>query len=384
MAAPAPPKPVKSAGTLAAAHPLVKYDDYGAVPEAGGTAFRVWAPACTAVFVTGSWDGWHALWQLDPEMVGTSVSHTHSGFIRGCGVGHEYRYKARMALASAGRPMETKDFWMNDACGRQIRVRGRFTGIDSTNEVVTRRAAWPVPGSKEFSAAALPAIPHVTVHPAAAVVYELHLTGLSEAGTWLGAIARLPYLAALVSLDFCAQDCDVCASVRGSVCVCVPRRECVPVCYVCVCASQGVNVLEVMPVTLHTGLGKDDGLRDWGYGPLSQSHLHPPHGSPEDCRAFIAAAHAHGMAVILDIVPNHMSGGLLMAIDKALCAKLNEEGPARPAGTLRGPLHGPARHISLADLLGTSEVSEIGRAMLSSLSRSVSGKTYPKTGPGSR
>jgi 1,4-alpha-glucan branching enzyme len=30
----------------------------GALPHAGGTTFRVWAPHAGAVSVTGSWDGW--------------------------------------------------------------------------------------------------------------------------------------------------------------------------------------------------------------------------------------------------------------------------------------------------------------------------------------
>ncbi|MEE4275845.1 MAG: hypothetical protein V2J16_08295, partial [Thermoleophilia bacterium] len=30
----------------------------GAIPHAGGTSFRVWAPHAAAVFVTGTFDDW--------------------------------------------------------------------------------------------------------------------------------------------------------------------------------------------------------------------------------------------------------------------------------------------------------------------------------------
>jgi maltooligosyltrehalose trehalohydrolase len=94
---------------------------------------------------------------------------------------------------------------------------------------------------------------------AAAVVYELHIGTFTEAGTFRGAIPRLRDLAQL-----------------------------------------GVTHLEIMPVAEFSG------VRGWGYDGV---HLFAPHhayGTPDDLKAFVDACHAHGLAVLLDVVYNHL------------------------------------------------------------------------------
>jgi maltooligosyltrehalose trehalohydrolase len=64
-------------------------------------------------------------------------------------------------------------------------------------------------------------------------------------------------------------------------------------------AALGVTTLELLPLAEFPG---DFG---WGYdgvGLWAPSHLY---GRPDELRAFIDAAHAHGLAVILDVVYNH-------------------------------------------------------------------------------
>ena len=64
--------------------------------------------------------------------------------------------------------------------------------------------------------------------------------------------------------------------------------------------SLGVNCLELMPVTSH----KVD--FDWGYGPL---HFFAPSahfGGPDGLKQLINACHGRGMAVILDVVYQHV------------------------------------------------------------------------------
>jgi maltooligosyltrehalose trehalohydrolase len=93
----------------------------------------------------------------------------------------------------------------------------------------------------------------------AAVIYELHIGTFSEAGTFTGAIAKLPYLATL-----------------------------------------GVTHVEVMPVAEFSG------NRGWGYDGV---HLFAPHhdyGSPDELKSFVNACHEHGLAVLLDVVYNHL------------------------------------------------------------------------------
>jgi len=90
------------------------------------------------------------------------------------------------------------------------------------------------------------------------VFYELHVGTFTREGTYAAARTRLDHLAAL-----------------------------------------GITALELMP------LAECPGERNWGYDgvlPFAPSHNY---GTPGDLKAFIADAHAHGLAVYLDVVYNH-------------------------------------------------------------------------------
>ena len=92
-----------------------------------------------------------------------------------------------------------------------------------------------------------------------AVIYELHVGTFSEEGTFRGVIPHL----------------------RG-------LRE------------LGITAVEIMPVA------EFPGSRNWGYDGV---HLYAPqstYGGPEELRAMVDAAHAEGLAVVLDVVYNHL------------------------------------------------------------------------------
>lgn len=91
-----------------------------------------------------------------------------------------------------------------------------------------------------------------------AVIYELHLGTFTEQGTFEAARQRLPYLAEL-----------------------------------------GITAIELMPVAQFSG------NRGWGYDGVLLYAPHPAYGTPEDMKAFIDAAHEHGLMVLLDVVYNH-------------------------------------------------------------------------------
>jgi maltooligosyltrehalose trehalohydrolase len=91
------------------------------------------------------------------------------------------------------------------------------------------------------------------------VVYELHVGTFSEVGTFDGAI---PHLAALRDL--------------------------------------GVTAIELMPVA------DGPGMRGWGYDGVYPSAAHRAYGGPEGLARLVDAAHANGLAVILDVVYNHI------------------------------------------------------------------------------
>jgi maltooligosyltrehalose trehalohydrolase len=90
------------------------------------------------------------------------------------------------------------------------------------------------------------------------VIYELHVGTFTPEGTYRGAIGKLP-------------------EVR----------------------DLGVTAIELMP------LADFPGAHNWGYDGV---RLYAParvYGHPDDLRALVDAAHAHGLAVILDVVYNH-------------------------------------------------------------------------------
>jgi malto-oligosyltrehalose trehalohydrolase len=91
-----------------------------------------------------------------------------------------------------------------------------------------------------------------------AVVYELHVGAFTLDGTFRAAMERLDYLVDL-----------------------------------------GVTAIEIMPVSDFPG------GRNWGYDGVLPYAPDSSYGRPEDFKAFVQAAHARGVMVILDVVYNH-------------------------------------------------------------------------------
>lgn len=102
-----------------------------------------------------------------------------------------------------------------------------------------------------------------------AVIYELHVGTFSPEGTFDGAIGHLQELADL-----------------------------------------GVTVLELMPVA------EFPGARGWSYDGVYLSAAQSSYGGPEALQRLVDAAHALGLAVILDVVYNHIGA----SGDKAMLA----------------------------------------------------------------
>ncbi len=90
------------------------------------------------------------------------------------------------------------------------------------------------------------------------IIYELHIGAFTPEGTFRAAIGRLAHLREL-----------------------------------------GVTAIEIMPVADFPG------ERNWGYDGVQLFAPARCYGTPDDFRALIDAAHAHGLAVILDVVYNH-------------------------------------------------------------------------------
>ncbi|NUQ22280.1 MAG: malto-oligosyltrehalose trehalohydrolase [Gemmatimonadaceae bacterium] len=91
------------------------------------------------------------------------------------------------------------------------------------------------------------------------VIYELHVGTFTAEGTFDAAIARLGELKA-----------------------------------------SGVTAIEIMPVA------EFPGARNWGYDGVSLYAPHSAYGGPEGLRRLVDAAHGAGLAVVLDVVYNHV------------------------------------------------------------------------------
>jgi maltooligosyltrehalose trehalohydrolase len=65
-------------------------------------------------------------------------------------------------------------------------------------------------------------------------------------------------------------------------------------------AEIGVNAIEIMPVSQFPG------HRNWGYDGVHPYAVQNTYGTPDDFKQFVDACHARGIAVILDVVYNHI------------------------------------------------------------------------------
>ncbi|MCL2723101.1 MAG: malto-oligosyltrehalose trehalohydrolase [Polyangiaceae bacterium] len=110
----------------------------------------------------------------------------------------------------------------------------------------------------------VPCIIHEPALPAAPplsswVIYELHIGTFTAEGTYRAAIGKLDDLVRL-----------------------------------------GVTAIELLPVAAFAG------ERGWGYDGVALYAPFAPYGTPDDLRALVRAAHARGLAVLLDVVYNHL------------------------------------------------------------------------------
>jgi len=62
----------------------------------------------------------------------------------------------------------------------------------------------------------------------------------------------------------------------------------------------GVNAIQIMPI------GEFPGDHSWGYNPADIFAVESAYGAPEALKAFVKAAHGYGLAVIFDVVYNHL------------------------------------------------------------------------------
>ncbi|MGH2910496.1 MAG: alpha-amylase family glycosyl hydrolase, partial [Solirubrobacteraceae bacterium] len=74
-------------------------------------------------------------------------------------------------------------------------------------------------------------------------------------------------------------------------------------------AERGITAIEVMPIA------EFPGARGWGYDGVYLSAAQSSYGGPTGFAELVAAAHRHGLAVILDVVYNHVGASGNQALD---------------------------------------------------------------------
>jgi maltooligosyltrehalose trehalohydrolase len=68
-----------------------------------------------------------------------------------------------------------------------------------------------------------------------------------------------------------------------------------------------VHAVELMPVAGFPG------QHGWGYDGINLWAVHEPYGGPDGLKRFVDACHARGLAVLLDVVYNHVGIGNRLA-----------------------------------------------------------------------
>ena len=131
------------------------------------------------------------------------------------------------------------------------------------------------------------------------VIYELHIGTFTPEGTLDAATSRLDHLTAL-----------------------------------------GVDAVELLPVNAYNG------PHGWGYDGVLWFAVHEPYGGPDAYQRFVDACHARGIAVIQDVVYNHLgpSGNYLPMFGPYLSEGRNTWGSSV---NLDGPQSGEVRRLIL-------------------------------------
>jgi maltooligosyltrehalose trehalohydrolase len=164
---------------------------------------------------------------------------------------------------------EVSGLWQTEVEAAELRQGYRYS-IDGGEAVPDPRSQWQpegVHGSSHIIDWSMPDAIRARSATAGfqpkalreAVIYELHVGTFTEQGTYAAAQAKLAHLVQL-----------------------------------------GVTHIELMPLATFPG------RRGWGYDGVDLYAPFPAYGTPLQLAAFVAACHAEGLAVLLDVVYNHL------------------------------------------------------------------------------
>jgi 1,4-alpha-glucan branching enzyme len=217
----------------------------------GTTTFRVWAPFVDNVAVRIN-DGVPVPLTQEPGHPDPADT-TWTGTVPGIKAGDQYRY----VIGLGGTQRE-----FNDPRAQQL------TGFDLPN-------GYGLPGNDDKPKSvivdpnfSMPAFTEPTFNTM--VIYELHVGTFN--GTFKGVVQKLDYL-----------------------------------------KSLGINAVEVLPITQNPLFADHTPAdHDWGYDPVQFFAIKSKYGTPQEFKEFVKQCHQQQIAVIVDVVYNHLIGNNLL------------------------------------------------------------------------
>jgi len=228
-------------------------DPLGATPHKDGTTtFRVWAPFVDAVAVKIN--------DRTPVPLAKETGHTDpadtvwAGTVAGSKAGDKYRY----AIERGGVTREFNDPRAQQLTGFEL---PNGFGLAGNNDMPRSVVVDPNFGISAFTEPTFNTM----------VIYELHIGTFNQ--SFVGAVDKLDYLKAL-----------------------------------------GINAVEVLPVTqnpLFSDHTPPD--HDWGYDPVQFFAVKSKYGTPQEFKEFVKQCHLRQIAVIVDVVYNHLVENNLLA-----------------------------------------------------------------------
>jgi len=217
----------------------------------GTTTFRVWAPFVddVAVKINGG-----AVVPLTRETGHTDPADTTwIGTVQGTKAGDRYRY----VIGRGGVTREFNDPRAQQLTGFDLPNGFGFPGNDSKPESVLVDANFSMPDFTEPTFNTM-------------VIYEMHVGTFRN--TFAGAVQKLDYL-----------------------------------------KNLGINAVELLPITQNPLFSDHTPAdHDWGYDPVQLFAIKSKYGTPREFKKFVKQCHQRQIAVIVDVVYNHLVDNSLL------------------------------------------------------------------------
>ena len=208
----------------------------------GGASVKIYAPHAKQVSVAASWNGWTPSDQLVNISNGWWELNMSSEPLRDYLIQHNAAYKI-FIVSEDGRSYWRPDPWSRQQDG--MTLGNSLTYVEENFEWTD--ANWTMPEWNTL------------------VIYEFHVGTFCAYEGWIGT----------ATLDMCIRKLDYLLNL-------------------------GVNAVELLPVA------EFDGTIDWGYTTAYPFAVESSYGGPDAFKRFVNECHRRGIAVILDVVYNHL------------------------------------------------------------------------------